>query len=1561
MKRILKYLLRLILAIFTLLILIVFLLYLPPVQNIIRKQAVKYITSHYALDVKIGKLSIGFPLNLRVEDVFAGKSATDTLVAARSIRLDVGFRHILQSELALDKLTLDSVKFVLPGDSSTINLNVDVSLLTLEDGRIYLKKKTIEAGDIALQRGRVSLQLPQTSPTPDTVSTTPADWTFVVGQIGLKQVDFQMKSVSLPYLGAGIGEGQILEGTVSLGRQTVDVRKVFIDKAWCDLQIGEGNDVREADTENLPESVADSMKKLWTVRAGSLFLQNSSFSLTAGQKKQTEFFLSGIGIQLDSVYNRGTVVRGALRDLKVVQRDGVQIQNMVADVDLDTNSVSLGKVYIRTLYSTIDMNVRSNTPIAGILKETPLDVTLDAIVGLEDIQPFYQHIPSRLSKKTVRVKTSLSASSGRIHIDRLQASMRGHFDVKAAGNLSSWQNLKTVSGNFNLQGTFPDITFLNDWLKNSRVKVPRNMTFSGDFKAIRGIMDASVRFCQGKGCVTLEANYNKSGEIYNTLLELNKFSIHNFLPSDSLGTVSAALRMAGRHFSWERAESEIVAEIHELEYKRHLYRDIRLDASLLRTHLKGELKCPAPDSRFGLSFNCDSVGDQYQALVKGKIGNVDLEALHLMSSPLAVELGFDIRAQMGKNELYELGVQFDSIYMTDHIRRNDLGHIKIGMNSNRDKTTVNITSGDFALAFRSDTALMSTVKMFGVAAKEIGRQVAHWDIDLEKIQPDLPVFSLDIESKQNNTVARYLKVRDIGFRSFSVLVSSKSQGGLRFASLVKAPYYKNVRLDSIQASVWQSNKSLAYSLGVDGSADIQKGPFSVNATGNVLDDHLRMELKQKDGKGETGFDLGVDLTMGDSVFSASLFPMTPILGYSRWIINPDNRIEIIKKSKLVKANLRLAYGDKLVSVQSLENEREQKDRLKIEIKGIDLAAFSRLLPFSPDLAGELSTDLLLYNSGNLLGVDGDVRIDDFYYQQQRVGTVDLGMKYSLGQQFSAHAVDFELKLDSLRRAVISGEFSTADTNKNVYIDMHIADFPLRVVNAFMPDNLVKLQGGLDGNIRFRGTLDAPELDGGLAFRQGRAEVLMLGTTFMLDSSRIAITGDKIEFNNYRLIAPNQSELSLNGDIRLLPFDKMGMNLSMKGGNFEVVNVKQNPSSLVFGKAYVDLNARMEGTFSALSLTGNVNLLNNTAITYTLRSSDPQLQDKSIDLVRFISFSDTTLNEKDRLTNRIKVNNFVLKMLLEIGNNVNMNVNLSEDGQDNIQIQGGGNLILAMNPENGLTLAGKYILTSGTVTYNVPVAGKKRFSIQNGSYVEWTGNMINPRLSISAGELVKATVEDGDRNRLVTFESIIRIQNTLSQPEITFDLSAPSDMVIQNQLATFSPEERTKQAMSLLIYGTYTGPGAVSSGGGNVANNALYGFVENELNKYTRKTGLTFGFDSYNTTNENVRTDFTYQFSRQLFNDKINVKIGGRVSSDNNNDGNSGNIQDNLVDDISIEYMFTKKRDLFLKVFRHSNYESVLEGEVTQTGIGIVWRKSYRKLKDLFIRKSKRETVKENQK
>ena len=58
-------------------------------------------------------------------------------------------------------------------------------------------------------------------------------------------------------------------------------------------------------------------------------------------------------------------------------------------------------------------------------------------------------------------------------------------------------------------------------------------------------------------------------------------------------------------------------------------------------------------------------------------------------------------------------------------------------------------------------------------------------------------------------------------------------------------------------------------------------------------------------------------------------------------------------------------------------------------------------------------------------------------------------------------------------------------------------------------------------------------------------------------------------------------------------------------------------------------------------------------------------------------------------------------------------------------------------------------------------------------------------------------------------------------------------------------------------------------------------------------------------------------------------------------------KENLIDDISLEYMLTKRDNMYLKVFRHTGYESILEGEITETGVGFVIRKKLSRLGDLF--------------
>ena len=90
--------------------------------------------------------------------------------------------------------------------------------------------------------------------------------------------------------------------------------------------------------------------------------------------------------------------------------------------------------------------------------------------------------------------------------------------------------------------------------------------------------------------------------------------------------------------------------------------------------------------------------------------------------------------------------------------------------------------------------------------------------------------------------------------------------------------------------------------------------------------------------------------------------------------------------------------------------------------------------------------------------------------------------------------------------------------------------------------------------------------------------------------------------------------------------------------------------------------------------------------------------------------------------------------------------------------------------------------------------------------------------------------------------------------------------------------------------------------------------------------------------------YSYQVSKSLFNDRFKISVGGNYSTDVDADQN---LAQNLISDISLEYLLNKSGTMSIKIFRHTGYESILEGEITQTGVGFIYRRKIRRLSDLF--------------
>lgn len=198
-------------------------------------------------------------------------------------------------------------------------------------------------------------------------------------------------------------------------------------------------------------------------------------------------------------------------------------------------------------------------------------------------------------------------------------------------------------------------------------------------------------------------------------------------------------------------------------------------------------------------------------------------------------------------------------------------------------------------------------------------------------------------------------------------------------------------------------------------------------------------------------------------------------------------------------------------------------------------------------------------------------------------------------------------------------------------------------------------------------------------------------------------------------------------------------------------------------------------------------------------------------------------------------------------------------------------------------------------------------------------------------------------RLVNFLVTLNIGNTLSAPSIIFDLSTDDDMSISNELQSMTADQRQQQAMSLLLTGTYTGPSAKTVNSSLVTSN-LYNMLATQLNNLAANTikgvDINFGVNQYETgTNGNMSTNtsYSYQVSKSLINNRFKIVVGGNYSTDASADEN---FEQNLISDIAFEYILKQSNTMSLnaKLYRHTGFESVLEGEITETGIGLSLRR-----------------------
>lgn len=1562
-KKILRYVGRVLLVLFILLLMVPVLFYIPAVQNFLQREVTSWLSRKTEMQISIGHIRLAFPLNLGVKDALILTAPDDTLLYCRTLEMDVALRPLFKKELQVKGVSLQQAVFHYADTVSAMDLSGHLDEFTLGGSPVNLKTQEAMLSDIALKGGTVRLKLGESVPDTAQKDTSSLHWVIAADKLQIENIGFFMEtSPEATRLDVRLKTGRVTDCRVDLGRQQVRAESVMLrDGTYAYLtdtvSVASPNDtLKKEEAEKTPA-------EMWTIEVNKVRSDRNAFAygrLTGEAAPGVDFNhlqVSDLNLKADSVYNRGMAIRARIREFSARERSGFVLEKMQAYFLMDTARIEVSDLEIKTENSSVGGTVEA---AAGILKSdgsAPLSARLTATIGMQDVLYFYPELskmPDRtLLTKKVAFSGDLSGTLNDLSVNTMRVDMAPYLRLSLSGVLQSVLAPKDMSGRLRFDGELKNtdfmLAFVPDTALRHRLALPEYMTVGGLLAARNGTFFPQLKVTADGGSLAVSGSFARTSEAYLIEMETDSFPVYRFLPHDSLGSLSLKLKAEGAGFDLFAAttRSDVEIRIGRLDYRGYAYRDIGLTAGLHQHEIKGEIVSGSEALRLHAAIEGHLAKEDYGVRMAGRLGNLDLEALHFATQKTSVSTAFTLQGSLS-GKVYKADVLLDSTALALNGRDYRMERLTLDAFADDRKVTADLRTGDLRTDIRFASGLDTLLQRVNRFSTLLNAQLKNGSFDMEKLDRAMPPFYISASAAMQNIAYRFLSDRGILFRRFSLLTETEDNRPFTLAASLQRFTVAGIIMDTLSLDARQSGPRLNYEINLHEVPGNAYNIAYIGLNGFLEGNRLQLNCKQQDDAGKVGFDFGVNVSLADNTITLNLFPLTPVLAFERWKVNDNNRLSYRLDGALF-ADFQLTGASKSVTIQSAALPSGRKGAVRLDMKGIDIGASLSLFPTAPPITGYLSSDLVMTAVDKDFSVSGNLSVDELNYDKRRVGDIDLTLKYnpdSLNNQY----VYADLAIDKKEALQIDGTYRPADQENSLDVTVNIPSFPLSPANVFMPPDMAELTGQLTGHVQIGGTPVHPAITGELRFLDAAARVDMISSTFKLGPDVIRLQNSKLVFNKYAITGANENPLSINGSIDFSNFQAILFDISVTASDFQVMNVPKSRKAMVYGKADIDLGASVKGTLDDLVVRGDVELLNGTDVTYVLQDSPTELKNETQDVVTFVSFKDTAQVLEDEENRSVKIGGIDLLANITIASGVQVAVNLSPDGKDRVNVQGGGNLTYTMNPLGDTRFLGRYVLSGGTVRYSPPLISQKVFNIQDGSYVQWNGEMMNPSFQITAVEALRTQVTEDDKtSRLVTFDISIHIDNDLENMEIRFDLAAPDDITIQNQLSSMTAEQRATQAMNLLIYNTYTGPGTVAKA--NLNSNPLNSFIQKELNQWARDNlkgiDLSFGIDTYDQYNNGVasqRTDYSYKLSKSLFNDRIKVIIGGSFSPDV--DPNE-NLKENLVDDITLEYQLNKRDNMFLKVFRHTGYESILEGEVVQTGVGFVVRKKLLKLKNLF--------------
>ena len=1287
---------------------------------------------------------------------------------------------------------------------------------------------------------------------------------------------------------------------------------------------------------------------------------------TPGRFNPAHLHITNIGtyIRLNALTDDSLNV--ALNTLSATEQSGVKVDAMSLSLVAGGSECRLRDLSLRLPHSHIaiaDITARYRRLADGKVDMGSLRYSAlvkSASITPSDLSPVVPQLADY--RNPLQLRLSASGTAKRVNVNRLQiTSPSGELSASADG----WYEASKPHASWSVN--------IHDL--HSSLKILQPLSYVG----LRG--SAS---CTTSGVITTAAVVNTdagSADVNMTLSANRHFSgtlaasdiaLGTLLNDSRLGDVSASLSLSGSLPKGKRPTVTAEGEVSKFAYNGYTYSNININGSYADNTVKGSLIIDDPN----ISLVAQG---EYADLGKGKQLVVEAQLDHFRPSVtrLTDKWGDAVFSSSITADLQASGVNDSKGVVT-------IGHVR--MQSSSDTCTINnlqvrggFDSHEHYLVMESDfgyamlTGHFNYSSLVSSVTSQIGRHI-----------PVIAPKNKDYEGDNNFTLIAHLNSTKwmrpllgvpLDIRRPLLLRTNVSDASKTMVVECEAPLfiYDGATFSHANVNLHSHADSLICSAGVkkhQDNGDILDLSTRCNAADNLVDMSLGW-LNEGKSRG---------CLNATSSFGKNSQGVT----YAHVVVKPSD-LTIGDKTWLVKSS-DIHYTPKHIDIRefTIAHDRQhiivngtasasKSDSLHIDLNGIDVRYVLDLVNFhSVDFDGSASGKALIVAPFGDMSAHADLTVRDFLFERGRMGVLSANVNWN--KQESQIDIDAIANDGDDARTIIKGYVSP----KRDYIDLGIQADSTHIdfMHSFTESFISEIDGRAVGKVRLAGPLSTINLTGQLVVN-GSAMISPLNCRYTLDNDTVTLVPDEIELKNAVIRDAYGNAGYVNGFIHHKHLTRLSYDLEVAADNLLAYDIRSFGDDTFYGTVFADGTVGIHGRSGYLRMDIDVTPRHGSTFVYNASTND------QISNQEFIKWNDVTSlipNFSPSLNN--SSSSLIPNSSSLIPNSssdmfINFNINCTPEAtirllmdsrtNDYITMQGNGMLRATYYNKGAFNLFGTYTLAHGTYGITIQNIIKKNFTFREGGTFVFGGNPYDATLNLQAIHTVNGVsladlnVGNSFTNNTIKVNCLMNIGGIARNPQVSFDLDMPTVSSDEKQMIRSvlnSEDELNQQVVYLLGIGRFYPTGTNNSASREQSETSLAmqsllsGTISSQissvLNTVIKNDNWNFGANISTGDEGWNNAEYEGTVNGRLLNNRllINGQFGYR---DNVNTANT-----NFIGDFDIRYLLMPNGNLALKVYNQTNDRYFTKSSLNTQGVGIIMKKDFRSIIDLFGKKKKKD-------